>query len=60
MTQRIAIARTLVLDPDIVLIHEPFGALDEQTRVILGTELLRIWRETGLGMLFMTRKFSIS
>lgn len=54
MRQRVAIARALALDPDILLMDEPFAAVDPQTRMFIGTELRRIWRETGKTILFIT------
>src|SRR5205085_1538291 len=54
MRQRVCIARTLVLRPRLILLDEPFGALDQQTRLLMGDELLKLWRETGATVLLIT------
>ena len=54
MRQRAAIARALAIEPDMLLMDEPFGALDAQNRRIMQQEVRRIWRETGRTILFVT------
>ncbi|MBV9782246.1 MAG: ABC transporter ATP-binding protein [Acidisphaera sp.] len=54
MRQRVCIARTLVQQPRLILLDEPFGALDQQTRLLMGDELLRLWRDTGATVLLIT------
>ena len=54
MRQRVSIARALVQNPKVMLMDEPFGALDEQTRTRMGHELLSIWERTRQTIIFIT------
>jgi NitT/TauT family transport system ATP-binding protein len=54
MRQRVCIARTLVRQPRLILLDEPFGALDQQTRLLMGDEVLRLWRKTDATVFLIT------
>ena len=54
LQQRVGLARALTADPDILLMDEPFGSIDAQTRLVMQEELLRIWSETRKTVMFVT------
>lgn len=58
MKQRVSIARGIVQDPEVLMMDEPFAALDEQTRMSMGDELLKIWERTGKTVMFVTHSLT--
>ena len=58
MQQRVSIARALALETKVIMMDEPFGALDEQSRIILGGELTKIWEKTGKTIVFVTHSLT--
>ncbi len=58
MRQRVALARTLAMQPGVVLMDEPFAALDQQTRIFLGAEVRQIWARTHQTVVFVTHDIS--
>lgn len=54
MRQRVCLARAMVLRPRLMLLDEPFGALDQQTRLLMGEETLKLWRDTGSTVMLIT------
>lgn len=58
MRQRVALARTLAIQPEVVLMDEPFAALDQQTRIFLGAEVRQIWARTQQTVVFVTHDIS--